>query len=408
MTARREKPVTVGFVLGTLGIGGAEGQVIRLAERLPAYGFRPVLVIMEETGPYLETVREMGMPLHCTHSRMTYRKYDPRFTYHFGRTVWRMRQAFNAERVEIIHAFLYWAYIFAALASPIARNKVLITSRRSRGIFKEGRFGYQGIENLTNRLVDAATVNSLGLYDDALGREKIDRDRMCVIYNGVDIEGFDAVEPANLRTEYPELADAEPLAGAVGNLKRIKGYPDLLEAVALARREVPKLKLAVLGFDNDSLREELEERKRALGLEGAVVFAGGRKHVWPYYYALDVLAHPAHSEGFANVLLEAMAAGIPIVATDVGGNKESVSDGETGFIVPPKDPKAMAEKLVLLAKDPAMAKVFGKEGRRRVEARFSVDAMVRAHVRMYESLLQTGKLPPMRNPPILTAGDGAP
>ncbi|MCB2156497.1 glycosyltransferase [bacterium] len=406
MTPSSKKPITVGFVLGTLGVGGAEGQVIRLAERLPEYGFRPILVIMEERGPYLETVRDMGMPLHCTHSVMTYRKYDPRFTYHFARTAWRMRQAFNAERVDIIHAFLYWAYIFAALASPFSRNKVLITSRRSRGIFKEGRFGYQAIENLTNHWIDAATVNSLGLYDDALGREKIDRKRMAVIYNGVDIEGFDAVEHANLRTEFPELSDAEPLVGAVGNLKRIKGYPDLLEAVAMARREVPKLKLVVLGFDNENLREELEQQVRSLGLEGAVVFAGGRKQVWPYYFAFDILAHPAHSEGFANVLLEAMAAGRPIVATDVGGNKESVSDGETGYIVPPQKPVKMAAKLVQLAKDPALANRMGKEGRRRVEARFSVDAMVKAHVRMYEALLETGKLPPMQNPPILTAEDG--
>jgi glycosyltransferase involved in cell wall biosynthesis len=175
------------------------------------------------------------------------------------------------------------------------------------------------------------------------------------------------------------------LLGLVARLHRQKGLGDLLAAVAWVRERVPDVRLLLIG--EGELRDELEAQARALGLSGAVIFAGIRTDVAEIVAALDIFVLPSLWEGTSNAVLEAMAAGLPIVATAVGGTPEVVVDGVTGLLVPPRDPSALAGALVTLLQDADLRHRMGRAGRERVKQYFSLERMVRRTEALYEELL---------------------
>jgi len=207
----------------------------------------------------------------------------------------------------------------------------------------------------------------------------LDPARTVTIVNGVDLDGFAAA-----REQHKD--DGEVFnVGSVGSLTPQKGYPDLIKAMRiLADREVP----AMLTFVGDGpLRPELEAAASAEGISDMVTFTGATADVRGFLSRFDVMAGSSLREGLPLSVLEAMASGLPVVTTDVGGNREAVEDGVTGLLVPPGDPAALAEALEALWDDPDRRESMGKAGRARVEERFSARKMVSETESLYESLL---------------------
>lgn len=216
-------------------------------------------------------------------------------------------------------------------------------------------------------------------------------ERITRIVNGVDAVRF-----------RPRTGDREAFAGSpfnasglcvigtVGRLQAIKDQRNLVHAFARLRaarpREAPRLRLMIVG--DGPLREALEAEVAALGLRDTTWFAGERGDVPEAMRALDVFVLPSRAEGISNTILEAMASGRPVVATDVGGNGELVVPGETGALVRAADPAALADALVPYVSEPARADAHGRAGRRRAEARFSIDAMVAQYANLYETQLR--------------------
>jgi glycosyltransferase involved in cell wall biosynthesis len=172
-----------------------------------------------------------------------------------------------------------------------------------------------------------------------------------------------------------------PLVGVVGRLEPQKGHAYLLEAWADVRRAAPGARLLVVG--DGSLRADLEARALAPALRGSVVFTGFRADVPRVLATLDVLTLPSLYEGMPLTAIEASAMALPVVATAVDGTPEVVRDGETGCLVPPADPPALAHALRALLADPARARSMGRAGRAHVLARFDLDAQVEATARVY-------------------------
>jgi len=170
----------------------------------------------------------------------------------------------------------------------------------------------------------------------------------------------------------------------VGRLTEQKGHTYLLDAFAQVMRVLPAARLLVIG--DGELRPTLERRATRLGLHGSVIFTGRREDVPRLMMALDVLALPSLWEGFGLVLLEAMAAGKPIVASRVSAIPEIVADGETGLLVPPRDVKALAQALLALLHDPQRATEMGRRGRLRLEQEFTVERMVSQTEAAYEKV----------------------
>ncbi len=213
--------------------------------------------------------------------------------------------------------------------------------------------------------------------------------RITQLYNGVDTERFAPVAQRAVPQGCPFDAPGLFVFGTVGRMQTVKAQTLLAQAFVLALRQAPassaRLRLVLAG--DGPLRAECEAILRDAGLSGFAWFAGERSDVPDVMRGLDCFVLPSLGEGISNTILEAMASGLPVVATDVGGNADLVAHGSTGQIVPPADAQALATAMLAMAGDVGQARARGLEGRRQVQMRFSLLAMVDAYEGIYDRLL---------------------
>ena len=184
-----------------------------------------------------------------------------------------------------------------------------------------------------------------------------------------------------------EIPPGAPIVTYVANLREDKGHLCLVEAVRAVAAEFPEVRFLFIGRENAEA-VPVRRRIRELGLERHILLTGSRRDVAGILGASSLAAHPGEQEGLSNAILEAMAAGIPVVASGVGGNPEAVEDGETGRLVPPGDPAALASAILDLLRDPDRAVAMGRAGRERARERFSLEGMVTAVEETYLELLE--------------------
>jgi glycosyltransferase involved in cell wall biosynthesis len=207
------------------------------------------------------------------------------------------------------------------------------------------------------------------------------------------VEQFSAVNmqaAARVRQIFDVPIDV-PLVGSVGRLHPQKDFATLLAAIAQVRKRIPTVRLLLVG--DGELRDELESQSRSLGLSEIVTFAGSRTDVPEILAAVDVFTLSSLWEGMSNAALEAMAAGLPVVATAVGGTPEVVVDEVTGLLVPPHDPTSLAGALTTLLREPALRRRMGQAGRERVQEQFSVERMVCRTEALYTEMLRENSVP---------------
>jgi sugar transferase (PEP-CTERM/EpsH1 system associated) len=228
----------------------------------------------------------------------------------------------------------------------------------------------------------------------------VPRRRIEPIYNGVDIEKF---RPAGAqRAPIPGSPFADPslfVVGTVGRMQTVKAQTLLASAFVAALQREPALKdrLRLVMVGDGPLRAEAQALLESAGVGHLSWLPGERADVPDVMRGLDCFVLPSLAEGISNTILEAMATGLPVVATDVGGNAELVQDGATGCMVPPSDVDALAASLTAMANDPAQAAALGRAGRLRVEQHFSLPSMVGAYRNLYDTLLAERSARPDRN-----------
>jgi glycosyltransferase involved in cell wall biosynthesis len=287
------------------------------------------------------------------------------------------------ERVDVLHTHLFGSNTWGRLLGRLAGVPVIIahehwSSRGQNEIW---------MDRLMYRLSDRILVTSEASKQIVMSSEGIPARYLSVVYNGVDIGKFAARgDRAEVRAELGVPADAV-LIGAVGRLTADKGGQDtLIRAVGRVYETCPQVRLVMVG--DGPLRPGLEQLTAQLGLSETVIFTGLRSDVPRLLGALDVFVLPSEREALPVAVLEAMAAGLPVVATRVGGLPEVVDDGATGFLVPPGDVDALQSVLAKLAGDPALAARLGASGQAHVQAHFTVQQMVRQVERLYDQLVQ--------------------
>lgn len=375
----------VALVLPNLTLGGAERQAVELAVRLPAHGWRPIVLAAENHGPLARRLGEAGIAVYDLDARFWMRKYDPRFWMNLARVIARMRRILLEQRIDIVQSFLFWQSAFAVPAARLSGVKGVITGRRNLGVYKDGRRHYQSIENILNVYTDAVVCNSRAVARDVVKRERVRRKRLRVIYNGIDPGRFAGADAEDVYTRYPKLKSAPLVLGTVGNMKRQKRHDLFLRVLAEVRREIPGAAGLLAGRD---LGEEAGLRRlaRELGIADAVVFAGGVDDPAPYYAAMDAFLLTSDWEGLPNVVLEAMATGVPVVARPAGGTSEIIRHGRNGFLLDSQDPASYVALLKRLYEDRGLYGNTARRARETVERRFSMEAMVRKYVDLYEEL----------------------
>ena len=278
---------------------------------------------------------------------------------------------------DIVHTYLNTSNVFGVAAALIASTGRVITSRRDMGQFRTGRIGVME-RFLSRRFAARVFCVCKAVGERTRKTEEIPDDKIRVLLNGVDTVRF------NPRNKY--TFEGPLTFGMVAKMDRVeKGHREMIEAAAWASIRSPEKTVFKLAGDGP-LRKALEELASRIGASGCVRFLGEQGNIDSFLDGVDVLIVPSYSEGISNALLEAMAKGIPVIATGVDGNLETVQDGQNGILVPARDPRAIGEAILKYANDPGLAETHGRNGRRRAEEHFSMKRMIEAYRREYRSL----------------------
>jgi len=289
-------------------------------------------------------------------------------------------------RPRIIHFFLPPAYMTGAPLALLAGVPIRVMSRRSLNVYQDGHRFARAMERRLHPWMTAILGNSRSVMRD-LSEEGVPSAVLGLIYNGVELSKFVAVRERSQIRASIGIPDATLVLVIVANVLAHKGYRDLIEALAVAAPQLPGgWRLLAVGRDY-GLAGELKAKAAALGLAENILLLDVRDDVADILTACDIGLLCSHEEGFSNALLEGMAAGLPMIATDVGGNREALLHDETGLLVPPRDPKRLAEAIVRLANDPVLRARMGAAGRHRIEERFAFERCVEAYDELYRALL---------------------
>ena len=375
------------YIISTLEVGGAEGQLVRLVTGLDRHRFEPAVCCLSSDGPYREALDAAGIPV-VTIGFTGFgdlRRHPSRVV----RPLMKLVRSIRGLRPDVVHGFLFWAYVLGTLAARLAGVRVVVTSRRSLGVFKASRPHYLLLERMANRLTDVIVANSEAVRQDTLSQEHIASEKVMVIHNGIKMDCYQL--PCNDRLRQSEgLVAKSPVVGVIANFIHYKGHRYFFEAWATVARRYPNAVALLIGDGPD--RSEFEAQVSSMGISQSVRFLGTRRDIPQLLALMDLLVHPSLEEGFSNAILEAMAAGKPVVATAVGGNPEAVLHGVTGLLVPPRDGHALAEAVLWLVEHPDEAAAFGRAGRERAAQHFDLRVMVRQYERLYERLVSKKRI----------------
>ncbi|MFZ8854383.1 MAG: glycosyltransferase [Armatimonadota bacterium] len=362
------------FLLTSLAYGGAETQVVRLAIRLKLRGWEVAVASLMPPKAYVEDLEAAGIPVFSLNIR---RKLpDPR-------PVLRLARIIRKWQPDVVHSHMVHANLLARIVRFLAPIPVLICSARS--IDEGGRFR-EVLYRLTDPLCDLTTQVSQAGLERYVRMGAVPRHKIRYIPNGVDTERFKPNLEDRLKFR-KELGVEGFVWLAVGRFDPPKDYPSMLQAFA---RVVHKHSNTILLIAGDGpLRKTMENLARELGIEKRTKFLGIRRDIPQLMNAADAYVMSSSWEGMPNVLLEASATGLPIVATDVGGNREIVLDGVTGFLVPPRNPEALARTMLrIMDLSDEERKEMGKRARKHIEVKFNLDRVVDLWEILYYELLE--------------------
>jgi glycosyltransferase involved in cell wall biosynthesis len=369
-------PVHVLLLIDKLHRAGAQTNLVQVARGLDRSRFRPLVVCLSRGGELADELISTGIDVEVLGVD---RVYGGRAM----RALGRLSRTLLENDVKVLHTYLVSANLFGALACAVSGIGALVTTRRDLGFSRNWRLGVIE-ECFVNPRVDRVVTPAEAISIQARGERGLAPEKVVTIPNGVDTDFFRPVpglgEQKRLELGIPPGA---LVVGVVANFLPVKGQADFLRAAARLGRDDVRSVLVGEGGE----RAALEALVGELGLRERVLFTGARSDRRELYSLFDVVVSPSHSEGMSNVLLEAMAMARPIVATSVGGSPELIQHGETGLLVPPRDPEALAVAMNRLLDGGAVAGGMAERARVVVAERFGLERMVERYMELYDDLL---------------------
>lgn len=365
---RPSRPVSVCFVIDRLSRAGTETQLLALIARLDRDRVRPSLVLLNEANPEAIPLRpndcptlDLGLARLVSSAAVT--------------AAGRLTGFWRRNRVDVVQTYFLDSTYLAVPLARLCGIRHVVRVRNNVGYWLTARHRWLG--KLVGRLADLTLTNSDDARRALVEAEGLSPERVRVIENGVDLDRFEACRP-------PDTGGEILRVGAVTNLRPVKNVDGLIRVASEVCRADPRVRFEIAG--EGSQRPELERLIRANGLGDRFVLRGSVGDVPDFLATVDIAVLPSHSESMSNALLEYMAAGRAIVATDVGANARLMRSSHEGLIVPPGDDRALVGAIRQLIREPGRARSLGKAARARAEAEFGRAAMVRRFEALYLSM----------------------
>ena len=373
------------YVIGTLDGGGAENHLCKISARLQKEGWQVNVFCLKKRGRLIPRLEAQGIHVHGIDGAPASPGLSNIRT--LISASFQLFRYLRRHKPDVVHFFLPHAYMVGGLISLMAGGSKRVMSRRSLNNYQSRHHWILGaIEKKLHKGMDVILGNSNAVAHQLRDLENVPDTKLNVIYNGIETAHISDEEIAKSKDDLG-IKPGEMILVIVANLIPYKGHRDLLEALALVKDRMPEhWRLLIVGEDRGH-QQDLAQLCDQSGLNGHVSFLGWRQDIPAILRNADIGLLCSHEEGFSNAILEGMAAGLPYIVTDVGGNAEAVIDGETGYVVPPRAPEALGQAIVKLAQDPDFAAKASKRARKRLEEHFSIDRCIADYDRLYKQLV---------------------
>jgi glycosyltransferase involved in cell wall biosynthesis len=362
--------IKVILLIPTLDHSGAEKQFALLSSRLPRDEFQVHAVALTRGGPYESMIRQAGVPLTVLNKRL---KFDPV-------ALWRLKRLIDAERPQVLHSWIFAANSYGRMVAGRRPWPRVVVSERCVDTWKSPWQLWLDRRQIgrTTRLV--GNSQSVAHFYRTLG---VPTEKVVVIPNGVELPDQSTTDRDAALASF-DIPAGSRVMGFAGRLAPQKRVHDLVWAMQLLKQLTDRVYLMLIGDGPE--RGRLLDLARHMSCDHLVRFAGHRDDADRLIGMLDVFWLASDFEGMSNSVMEAMAAGVPVVASDIPANRELVVDGQTGFLVKVGDSVGFAQFTDRILGDPALARRLGDAGRERMRTEFSVDKMVARHADLYREI----------------------
>lgn len=359
-------------------MGGAERALLKMVAHLPSEKMRTSVITFRDNVHPLAKVA-LGDSLHILPLKRT-------FDGNAFRAAWWLRNFIRREKVDIVQTFFETSDIWGGAIAKISGVRALVSGRRDMSIRRslKHRIAYRFLRNLYNRVVavsDAVRVQ-------AIQHEKLNPKKVITLHSGVSQAPLPSINSSHDLLDEHKIPYGASIVITVANVLPWKGHELFLQTCVLLHTEFPNAHFVIAGaFTDKQLLERLRHEVERHNFSERFHFLGSVDDVAGLLRQASVFCLLSDSEGFPNAVVEAMAAGLPVVATNVGGTGEAVQEGQTGFLVPPGNPALVADRVAQLLRSPELCEQFGRAGKTRFQENFTIEEMMRKWIKLYEDLM---------------------
>jgi len=382
------KPLHILYLIDEIKVrGGTEKHLFELASGMAEAGFRVSVFTLAEGG-YASAFKN--------NSKIEYQCIDVEKIYDLKGLlgIYRINQFIRQQQVNVLQTFHTASDLVGPIAAYFSFHKIkVLSSRRDLVYTKSSR--HVKLQRYINHFIDGVLGNSSAVKRAVVLQENYPDEHINVIYNGIDTKPFqfDSTE-RKCNRDLMGFDKETILIGSVGNIRPVKGYDVLVESAAIVCRKFPAVQFLHVG--EGELKAQLEDRCNALGIDNNFHFLGATDNVPGFLSVLDIYVQPSRSEGMSNAILEAMAARLPVVATDVGGNPDLIEHCVTGLLTPVENCEALAERLIQLITQPQTRSELAERASQRVHDEFRMSCMIENYKRTYIELTNNDRIPKAR------------
>lgn len=363
-----------------LPIGGAERMLLGVLRNLDATRFESIVCCIQDRGELADEVESLGIPVHAL-GLMERGGFD-------RQVVPALRRLIREQKVELVHSHLYHANLYGRLAAWREHIPIIASVHNT---YTRHKWHRHLINRLLARLTFRITAGSADVERDILNHDRVAPEKVVRLPNSIDLDRVaTSLSPAAAKQQLG-FGPTDLVIATVGRMEEQKGHAFLLDAFAVLRQrpELDGMPLRLLVVGDGRLKAATKQRATELRIAGACRFPGSIKDLADIYRAIDVFVMPSLWEGLSLAMLEAMAADLPMVATDVGGARDVLGDGVRGMLVPPGDAGALAQATCGLLVDAERRTAMAESGSRHVRENYSVAALSRQLAELYEAALES-------------------